>query len=152
MNPEQVWGPERKENNWASGKSQIVKRWARDGRWMKEKKSQNGTGVLLFEQNLRVGSICWVEPTRMFCPNNSTPVPFLNFFSSPGVATVCLGSLKMSLNGEGRRRPQEGMRDILCTTNEHINTLLTLLNHWPTHWPTHWSTQWPPLAVWLPKN
>ena len=32
MNPEQVRGPESKENNWASGKSQIVKRWARDSK------------------------------------------------------------------------------------------------------------------------
>jgi hypothetical protein len=30
MNPEQVQGPESKENDWASGKSQIVKRWVRD--------------------------------------------------------------------------------------------------------------------------
>jgi len=30
MNPEQVLGPESKENNWASRENQIVKRWACD--------------------------------------------------------------------------------------------------------------------------
>jgi len=43
---------------------------------MKEKKSQNGTGVLLFGQNLRVGSTQQVEPTRRFFPNKTRQFRF----------------------------------------------------------------------------
>jgi len=46
------------------------------GTWINKKKSQNGTGVLLFGQNLWVSSLNNREPTRRFCPNKACQFHF----------------------------------------------------------------------------